>query len=921
MAKGKTKSSLVLTARDLLKGYVANKGSMYGMFNMTPMQFLEEDEKDTEWVMWNMDYFERIGFYQISNNYDKFTKNYNMANGILDMHDYVPVSDNPYGSMVDVIAKETGDVGLPKEFYPIIPNIINTFTGEFTKRTKNIYAEAIDEFSRQEMFEDKFQKIQDILIQDIVEKKKAELQNQGVDINSKDPQIQQQVQQELSTAQKLVQTENQFKSYRSIVSQWANHMININESRFNISQLEEINFRNALTVDREFWHIRLTENDVKLEIWNPKFTFYHKSPDTWWISEGNYVGRQLYMSATDIINLYGDQLKEDDINKIVNFASAIGITGSPYVTAGYDRPSSYYDTSKPYPEAQKNITTEKYYQEMELDVAKNPNISVSLKDLMGTTSAVYNSIFGNPILMRVTEAYWISQRKVGKLTIMKDGVMTVNGDLVDSRYKVMKKPIYDKSLEQVEKAENLIDGEHIEWIWINEVRRAVKIGSNRVMPVVTNNVDFTPIYLDGKRLPFEFKGQNNKFSVKLPVEGKIFSEYNTESHGLVDKLKGFQVGYNVVNNQIMEFLADNVGKVLVIDPNSIPRNSFDGSWGKHNFPKFYQVMKDFKIAPIDPSASNVEGAPSAFNHMQQIDLSNTDRIMMNIKLAEYFKNEAFATVGVSQQRMGTILASESATGVNQAVNNSYSQTEWYFEQHMNHLMPRVHQQLLEAQQYLCATNPDVQLSYLNTSEENVFFKMEGWKTLLTDLHVYSKSTADVRQVMQKLEQLAMSGASSGTPMSDLMKMVTMKTPSEVIEKVEKAEVKRQQDTDAQRQHEQDMQDKQQQFLQEQEVARQQYDDMQKQKDRDNQLEIAKIRASTMDTADLNANQSPDNIDYINNLTKNTIHQDNMSLKERQHNDKMNLAKEELNYKNRQLSSNQEIENKKLQIVKTMKKNK
>lgn len=918
MTKGKTKSSLVLTARDLLKGYVADKGSMYGMFNMTPMQFLEEDEKDEDWVMWNSDYFERIAFYQISNNYNKFTKNYNMANGILDMNDYEPIGENPHGTMIDIIAKETGDVGLPREFYPIIPNIINTFTGEFTKRNNNIHAEAIDEFSRQEMFEEKFKNIQSILIQDAISKKQLELQNQGFDLQSKDEQVQQQIQQEIQTASKLAEAETKFKSYRGVAAQWANHMIKLNQSRFNMNQLEQVNFRNALTVDREFWHIRLTENDVKLETWNPKFTFYHKSPDTWWVEEGNYVGRQLYMSATDILNLYGDQLSEDDVAKIVNFASAIGVTGSPYVTAGYDRPSNYYDTSKPYPEAQKNITTEKFYQERELDISKNP--SISMKDLTGSSSAVYNSIFGNPILMRVTETYWISQRKIGEVTIMKDGVL-LNKEIVDGRYKITRKPVYDKSLQQKETAENLIDGEHVEWMWINEVRHSIKIGSNRVMPVVTNNQDFSPIYLDGKRVPFEGKGQNNKFSVKLPVVGRIYSEYNTESHGLVDKLKGFQVGYNVVNNQIMEFLADNVGKVLVLDQNTIPKNSFDGSWGKHNVPKFYQIMKDFKIAAIDPSASNVEGAPSSFAHFQSVDMSNTDRILMNIKLAEYFKNEAFATVGVSQQRMGSVMASESATGVQQAVNNSYSQTEWYFEQHMNHVMPRVHQQLLEAQQYLCATNPEVQLSYLNTAEENVFFQMEGWRSLLSDLHVYSKSTANVKEIMSKLEQLAMQGASSGTPMSDLMKMISMDTPAQVIEAVSKAEEKRMNDVQAQREHEKQMQEQQQKFLQEQEDKKDQREDYWKQKELENQVLIAQIKASTMATDDLNSNQTPDNIDYMNDLTKNRIHSDNMSLKEKQHNDKMNLERDKINLANKKISSEQEIENKKLQIVKTMKKTK
>jgi hypothetical protein len=82
-------------------------------------------------------------------------------------------------------------------------------------------------------------------------------------------------------------------------------------------------------------------------------------------------------------------------------------------------------------------------------------------------------------------------------------------------------------------------------------------------------------------------------------------------------------------------------------------------------------------------------------------MSKTNQIASRIELAKHFKEEAFAVVGITPQRVGEVTASETATGTQQAVNNSYAQTEPYFDQHMNHLMPRVRQLMLEAAQYIC----------------------------------------------------------------------------------------------------------------------------------------------------------------------------------------------------------------------------
>ena len=915
--KGKISSDLVLTAKQLLKGYIAGSNSPYQLWNITPLQFIEEAEKDEDWIKWNMDFLERVAIRQLEHTGPKLLKNYNMANGVLDMSDFgMDPRSNEFAPDVNQLGAQTLEqTEIPLRFYPIIPNIVNVMVGEFVKRDTKIIPVATDEFSKNEVYEKKFQDVLQVLADDAKFKIEQELRNQGIDINKvQDPQQKQQIQQKMDSAAALAQVETKYKTYRGIAEQWAAHMIELDNDRFRMNEMEAHGFRDMLVADREFWHVRVLEDDIKLELWNPRFTFYHKSPDVYWISEGNYVGQQKYLTASDIINVYGDQMTEDDVEKLKNFAVTNGF-GSNYIPASVaDQTHWYNDYNKPYPESNKNVTWEAWWQDRESNTAP----AFSMYDMDYRNNFTYMSPVDSPFLLRVTEAYWISQRKVGHLIVKDNTGAIVFEDIVDENHKVTDKPVYDKSLQKVESKDNLIKGEHIEWEWINELRHGVKIGSNRTGYYYTNPSEFQPIYLGGQRCKFDFKGKNKLYGTKLPVEGKVFSDRNSISQSLVDRMKGFQINYNIVNNQIVELLADSVGKIMILDQNMIPKKSMDESWGNQNFSKFFKIMQDYKIAPIDTSLANTLTATN-FQHFQVVDMSNTDMILSKLKLGEYFKNEAFAVVGVTPQRVGAVAASESATGVNQAVNNSYSQTEWYFEQHMNHLMPRVRQMMLEAEQFLCVEKPWVSVKYLNSQEENILFKMEGWKNLLTDLNVICKSTANVKATMQFLKEELMRNNTAGGSLYEYAQIGLSNSPAELIAKLKQTDEERKQAEADKQQHEKEMQKAQQDFIEKERIATEKKEDYWKQKELDLQLMETEIKAAGYSIQDLNGNQQSDALDFINAQNNQTQHVDKLSFDQRKHEDTMNLEKQKLEIQKQKIMSDQMIQNKKAQDVRLMNK--
>jgi hypothetical protein len=84
-------------------------------------------------------------------------------------------------------------------------------------------------------------------------------------------------------------------------------------------------------------------------------------------------------------------------------------------------------------------------------------------------------------------------------------------EIIDESYVITTKPEYDTMLYKQKTKENLVYGEHIDWIWINETWGGLKIGPNRPSYWGMQNPDgLTPIYLgitknQISKLPFQFK--------------------------------------------------------------------------------------------------------------------------------------------------------------------------------------------------------------------------------------------------------------------------------------------------------------------------------------------------------------------------------------------------------------------------------
>ena len=879
--------------------------------NLTqPLQFIKAKEKDDEWAAWNLDWIEMRGIEYLQKNARKLLKNYKLAKGVIDKTDYIIEEDNEYKDIMDILTKEDSSA-LELKFYPIIPNVINVLTGEFTKRFHKVQFRAVDDLSYNEMLEQKRKQIEENLLADAESKILMKMLEAGLDPNSDE--AKEQLSQD--NIKSLPEIEDFFsKDYRSLVEEWATHQLVVDEERFKMNELEERGFRDMLVADREFWHFKMMEDDYDIELWNPVLTFYHKSPDSRYISDSNFVGKCDMMSPADVIDKYGYLMNEEQMLSLQNIYPAIS---ARYMIGGQQNDGSYYDASKSH---KWNVGSPSLQYRQYMSVKGNDHSSNGdiVNWILGDSEDIAS--WGDGDMMRVTTVYWKTQRKVGHLTrITEEG--DIIQEIIDEIYTVTEKPIYNTNLFKEKTKDNLVQGEHIDWIWINEVWGGIKIGPNAPSYWKQNETDgFNPVYLGINRkrpgrIPFQFKGDNNLYGCKLPVEGRVFSDRNTRSTSLVDLMKPYQVGYNMVNNQIADILVDELGTIIMFDQNALPRHSMGEDWGKNNLAKAYVAMKDFGMMPLDTSITNTENATN-FNHYQTLNLEQTNRLMSRIQLANHFKQQAFECIGINQQRMGSPIDQHAtATGTTQAMQQSYAQTEQYFVNHSDYLMPRVHSMRTDLAQYYNSTKPSTRLTYMSSEDEKVNFTINGEELLLRDFNIFCTTKTNHRNTLEQLKQMALTNNTTGATIYDLGNVIKADSIAEVTDILKDAQSRQEKEKQEQMQQQEKMQQQQLQS-QTEEAEKQrafQKETMDKQIQKD--ITVAEIRASSYgNQVDLNSNNQNDFQDAMQEIRSRDEYREQMNFKREQASVKNGNEKSKMDIEREKLMNQREIAQTNLEIA-------
>jgi hypothetical protein len=221
---------------------------------------------------------------------------------------------------------------------------------------------------------------------------------------------------------------------------------------------------------------------------------------------------------------------------------------------------------------------------------------------------------------------------------------------------------------------------------------------------------------------------------------------------------------------------------------------------------------------------------------------------------------------MSKQRLGSISASESATGTNAAITQSYSQTEPLFVAH-EYVLGQLYQAIIDASLYVESKKPQSTLSYITSEGESAFVQVNGTDLRFRDLKVFATNRPEDKQMFNEIRGLSQAVLQNGGSLHDVIELYSTNSMREMKKVFKTLKDRQEQMQDQQMQQKQQELEQQQQQAQAQlQMAQQQqaekiaHDDYQKELDRINKKEIAIIQATgfgKVGAEDVDADNVPD----------------------------------------------------------------
>lgn len=673
--------------------------------NRFPDQFVDDDKKtkDESYIKETMDYFANVAFSQYNRNVRTFVKNYDLMKGIITYDDFY--RENPeVRSFVDLLQS---DVELPSyvKHYPIINPPINTAVGELGKRPDGRRVRAFDDDSRSEEMDNKTNKIQEFILQEGSRRVLQKAAAKGLRLT-----------EEEHEQMTLEEVQDYLTDYTSIGEEWGNHTITAMKRELEMKDKGEDAFRDLLTGGRESFHIYedSSKRGFDIEVANPKNVWKLTTPDKKYHRDAYAIGLVQVMEISEIIEKVPEITKKeiDHLRQSSNDFGVLNVRESNLFTKDVGINSIKYDTYDPL-----------LLQERMLMESALKDNSDELRDWLGVSTNV--GTFGYKYT--VVTAYWISKKKVGKLTYMdEDGNPQVT--LVDEHYK--------------EGGPGEID---IEWGWVNQWFKGRKVGPDVYHMAPFKLLDYSPII------------------------GVSYEQKNTEVKSLVDMMKPYQAIYNVCMNQLWRLLEKEIGNVGYVNIRRVPKPK-DGD-GQDAIEIWEEEARTRGIMFDDDSPDNTKGATSNTSVGKNIDLTRTNEIQSRYNTAIQMKLECWELVGMNRQRLGASLSTETATANQSDLTQSFAQTEPYFAQH-EYVMDQVYQAILDTAQYIESTKPFSTMNYLTNEGESAFIRITGSDIKSKDLHILNTTNPEDQALFREIRALSQPMLQNGATEYDIIGMYT-----------------------------------------------------------------------------------------------------------------------------------------------------
>lgn len=608
--------------------------------------------------------------------------------------------ESMYGAMTDI------------KHFPIMMRPVNAILGEMINRPENMYVVTESARARNEYWRLKGDMLENYVVGSIQQRVQAQLIRAGADPNS--PEFQEQMQ--ANTPQEIEDYLD--KDYVDTVEQTSSRTVR------NITKRESLigkfinGFRHAVTVGKEFYHIYSVGGKAKVEEISPLDCFFHKSPSSGWISQGQYAGVDRYYTLASIVDIHRTTITAEEIEYLEerqnpSRKNKVGRSGISSITYNTD---TYRD----------------WWGNKFSDYDGRESMDRALDDFYssGATGGFYNS-YG---LLRMVTAYWVSYQKIGFLSSYDDQDQEVV-TYIDENYVPRKD-----------------EGEHVEWHYIKQIFRGSRVDDN--------------VYLGVGPDPDQDFDENDPEANCLPIEGCLYNSFHTMPIGLVAMMAMWNELYNITAHELKKDMKKAVGKVLFMSYDHIPKVA---GFTKE---KWLYWLREFGIAWVGENHKS----RSQFSHYSAQDLSLADQIAAKMEILDKIEQNCNSFAGFSQPRLAKMEQINTARQSQQSMASSANQTEYYFFKHYE-LRQRVYTKAVNIEHRYASENfntralyDDMEQRYLDTDAKTISGEKVG---------VYiSNSREDLRK-RDLMEESIASAIQNGADALDFGDLLWADTRSEI----------------------------------------------------------------------------------------------------------------------------------------------
>jgi hypothetical protein len=438
---------------------------------------------------------------------------------------------------------------------------------------------------------------------------------------------------------------------------------------------------------------------------------------------------------------------------------------------------------------------------------------------------------------------WKSRKKIGILSYIDPVTFEREEKEVDESY------IPDKEA-----------GEEVEWMWINETWEGWRLQDDTFLGI-------GPSISQRNEL-------NNLSECKLSVNGRNFSDTESDNISLVGLGMPYQIMYIILMYRIELAIAKSKGKILVLDQNVIPDGAEEGE------EKFLYYSEALGYMLIDRSQ---DGVDRSFNQYQEVNMDQYESIGKLIELANYFKSQYDELLGITRQRKGQNASSAGLGVTEQAIFRSTVISDIIFSDFDEFVQSEL-QGLLDNTRYAWV---DGKKSYFQNDDGRLeLFSLEAEDATNLSCGVYVDSLGQTSDKLQSLkEQIGAFAQRKDIKMSTIADIIFSDSYAEITAKLKQAEAIEMKMAGQQAANEKEL-------LQMQEDLKKQYEEfthmlevdlMERQEDRLDNREYIKAQVEALKATggdiDLVAIQKQAD-DRLNNLSKERLEREKMAQKDR-----------------------------------------